>query len=120
MQHLFSPEGEAALAAVLRLQPLMAFDFDGTLAPIVARPTEARIPQAIVKHLRALAQRLPVAIVSGRAVGDVRQRLGFEPHFVLGSHGAEDDSDPLEDREDGEALSVRVRRRIPLEHDVLP
>ena len=94
MQHLFSPEGEAALAAVLRLQPLMAFDFDGTLAPIVARPTEARIPQAIVKHLRALAQRLPVAIVSGRAVGDVRQRLGFEPHFVLGSHGAEDDSDP--------------------------
>ena len=40
MQHLFSPDGEAALAAVLRLRPLMAFDFDGTLAPIVARPDD--------------------------------------------------------------------------------
>ena len=87
MQHLFSPKGEAALAALLRLQPLMAFDFDGTLAPIVAHPTDARIPPAVLTRLRALAQRLPVAIVTGRSVADVRARLGFEPHFVIGNHG---------------------------------
>ena len=93
MQHLFSPDGEAALAAVLRLRPLMAFDFDGTLAPIVARPDDARLSQAVGQRLRALAARLPVAIITGRSVADVRERLGFEPPFVIGNHGAEDPSD---------------------------
>jgi len=89
MLHLFTPEGEAALAAVLRLRPLMAFDFDGTLTPIVARPADARISVAVASRLAALASRLPVAIVTGRAVADVRPRLGFVPHFVVGNHGAE-------------------------------
>jgi trehalose 6-phosphate phosphatase len=31
-----------------------------------------------------------VAIVTGRAVDDVRPRLGFEPQYVVGNHGAED------------------------------
>ncbi len=92
MQHLFTPEGEAALAAVLRLQPLMAFDFDGTLAPIVARPDDARISVAVAARLKTLASRLPVAIITGRAVADVRGRLGFEPQFIVGNHGAEEDT----------------------------
>lgn len=93
MQHLFTPAGEAALAAILRRRPLLAFDFDGTLAPIVARPDDARISQAVSSRLRILAARLPVAIVTGRAVSDVRGRLGFEPHYIVGSHGAEDGLD---------------------------
>jgi len=92
MQHLFTAEGEAALTAVLRLQPLMAFDFDGTLAPIVARPDDARISAAVATRLKALATRLPVAIITGRAVADVRERLGFEPQFIVGNHGAEEDT----------------------------
>jgi trehalose 6-phosphate phosphatase len=92
MRHLFTPEGEAALAAVLRLKPLMAFDFDGTLAPIVARPDDARISAAVATRLKALASRMPVAIVTGRAVADVRERLGFEPQFIVGNHGAEPDA----------------------------
>lgn len=92
MQHLFTPEGEAALAAVLQLKPLMAFDFDGTLAPIVARPDDARISAAVATRLKALASKLPVAIVTGRAVADVRARLGFDPQFIVGNHGAEPDT----------------------------
>jgi len=34
-----------------------------------------------------------VAIVTGRAAADVRGRLGFEPQFVVGNHGAEDGLD---------------------------
>jgi trehalose 6-phosphate phosphatase len=93
MQHLFSPKGEAALAQVMRQRPLLAFDFDGTLAPIVAVPEAARVPAAVSARLSRLAACLPVAIVTGRAVADVRTRLGFEPHYIVGSHGAEDDVD---------------------------
>lgn len=92
--HLFTPEGVAALAVILRRQPLLAFDFDGTLAPIVARPDDARASQAVSARLAVLASRLPVAIVTGRSVDDVRERLGFTPRFIVGNHGAEDESDP--------------------------
>lgn len=91
MPHLLQPAGEDALAAALRRTPLLAFDFDGTLTPIVATPDQARISQAVSGKLQRLANRLPVAIVTGRRIDDVRPRLGFEPHFVVGNHGAEMD-----------------------------
>lgn len=93
MQHLFTNEGEAALAAILGRCPLLAFDFDGTLAPIVAHPDAARIPTAVAIRLAALTTRLPVAVVTGRSVADVRRRLGFEPRYIVGNHGAEDEFD---------------------------
>jgi len=93
MKHLFSPPGEHALAAVMAMRPLLAFDFDGTLAPIVARPDDARVSAAIAQQLRQLSALCPVAIVTGRSVADVAQRLGFEPHYIVGNHGAEDPLD---------------------------
>jgi trehalose 6-phosphate phosphatase len=111
MQHLFSPEGEAALAAALRQQPLLAFDFDGTLAAIVARPDDARISQAVSVRLKALAALLPLAIVTGRTVDDVRSRLGFEPRYLIGSHGAEDPTNPAAAAALSQVLAP-VRRRL--------
>lgn len=89
MPHLFHAAGDAALAAVMRRGPVLAFDFDGTLAPIVATPDQARLSQSVSGKLRRLAGRMPVAIVTGRSVEDVRGRLGFEPHAIVGNHGAE-------------------------------
>ncbi|MFG6428388.1 trehalose-phosphatase [Roseateles sp. LYH14W] len=90
MRHLFSPAGEAAVAQLMRRQDvLLAFDFDGTLAPIVARPDDARVSVAIARRLSLLAAQRPVAVITGRSVADVRPRLGFEPSFVVGNHGAE-------------------------------
>lgn len=94
MQHLFSPAGDAAIGEVLRLKPLLAFDFDGTLARIVERPDEARIDAQVSAALATLAARMPLAIVTGRALADVRHRLGFEPRYLMGNHGAEDAMDP--------------------------
>jgi trehalose 6-phosphate phosphatase len=90
--HLFSPEGQARLAALLRRRPLLAFDFDGTLAPIVPRPHDARLSSAVSTRLRRLSLQLPVAIVTGRTVADVRTRLDFEPAYIVGNHGAEEDT----------------------------
>jgi len=90
MRHLFSAEGEAALVATVARRPLLAFDFDGTLAPIVARPDDARVPAAVERHLERLGRALPLAIVSGRQVDDIRARLSFTPKYIVGNHGAED------------------------------
>lgn len=107
IQHLFTPEGEAALENILRRRPLLAFDFDGTLAPIVARPDDARIPRRASARLGSLAARLPVAIVTGRTVEDVSGRLGFRPRYIVGNHGAEDGMDAA-------AAEQRVRALDPL------
>jgi trehalose 6-phosphate phosphatase len=102
MRHLFTQRGQAALAAALRRRPLLAFDFDGTLAPIELLPEQARVPSAVAGQLAALAARAPVAIVTGRAVADVRGLLGFVPQYIVGNHGAEDgDEAPA----DGPALA---------------
>jgi trehalose 6-phosphate phosphatase len=90
MRSVFGPEGMRALEAVLRAQPLLAFDFDGTLAPLVQRPDDARVPVASSRRLGRLARLRPVAVVTGRSVADVARRLGFSPRFIIGNHGAED------------------------------
>ena len=90
MKHLFCDEGEAALAAVMARQPMLAFDFDGTLAPIVAHPDDAHVPREVSQRLVRLAQRLPVAVITGRSLADVRGRLDFAPHYIVGNHGAEE------------------------------
>ncbi len=94
MKLLLSDEGLAALRLTLQHQPLLAFDFDGTLAPIVARPQDAAVPPAVALQLQRLSGRFTIAVISGRRVADVHHRLGFEPHFVVGNHGAEDPSMP--------------------------
>ena len=109
MRHLFCAEGDAALAAALARQPLLAFDFDGVLSPIVARPDDARVPLAVARRLDRLSRTLPLAIVSGRSVDDVRARLAFEPSAIVGSHGAES---PLAPPEASASVFDGVRARL--------
>lgn len=68
---------------------LCAFDFDGTIAPIVDDPAAARIPPSLLRRLAALAEFTPVAIITGRSVEDISLRLDFFPEFVIGNHGLE-------------------------------
>jgi trehalose 6-phosphate phosphatase len=90
MQPLLSHAGELAITRLMQhRRVLLAFDFDGTLAPIVDRPEDARIAPATAQQLAHLARHMPVAVVTGRSVADVRQRLGFDPAYVVGNHGAE-------------------------------
>lgn len=89
MTPLFSAEGDAALAALARRSALYAFDFDGTLAPIVPRPDDARAPASTVERLERLGAVAPVVVITGRGVADLGNRLPFRPRFVVGNHGAE-------------------------------
>lgn len=110
---LLGPAGEAALQAVVQRRPLLAFDFDGTLTPIVARPDDAHLAPAVADRLRRLATRLPVAIVTGRSVADVQGRLGFQPHYIAGNHGAESTLDALNGSNAGGSLE-RIAALEPL------
>ena len=89
MIYALSPAGRAKLDAVVTAGALLAFDIDGTLAPIVERPEDARLPDDAQRCLADLARRHDVAIITGRAIDDARRMLSFEPRYLVGNHGAE-------------------------------
>jgi trehalose 6-phosphate phosphatase len=65
-------------------------DVDGTLAPIVPRPEDARVPEVTRRELRRLVDRYRlVACLSGRTSGDARQIVGVDGIVYVGSHGLE-------------------------------
>lgn len=81
-----------AVAGVLRgRRPVVFCDFDGTLSEIVPVPGEAVLVEGLVPVLRRLAQCCPVAVVSGRDLADVRDRVNLPGIWYAGSHGFEMD-----------------------------
>ncbi|ULN54691.1 trehalose-phosphatase [Mycolicibacillus parakoreensis] len=69
--------------------PAVFFDFDGTLSEIVDDPDEARLVAGADAALRALAAVCPVAVLSGRDLADVVDRVGVPGIWYAGSHGFE-------------------------------
>lgn len=118
VQSLLSSAGMAALSSLLRANTLFAFDFDGTLAPLVDQPDEAVLPPARIRLLRDIARKAPVAILSGRSAKDVAARLGFTPGAVIGSHGADDLAEPEQGALAQAALAV-VRQALAVAHTSL-
>jgi trehalose 6-phosphate phosphatase len=65
-------------------------DLDGTLAPIVARPEQARVPDQTRVALARIADRFAVAaVVSGRRATLAREIVGLEKLTYIGNHGFE-------------------------------
>lgn len=89
-------ETAARLAAADGL--LVGLDFDGTLAPIAADPAAPTIDPACRRALERLARhpRAAVAVISGRALDDLRPRVGLEGLVYAGNHGLELDEGGVE------------------------
>ncbi len=87
------PDAIYALTApdsVVRDRRLAVFyDFDGTLSEIVDDPAAARLVPGAAEALQSLTARCPVAVLSGRDLADVRQRIGLPGIWYAGSHGFE-------------------------------
>jgi len=63
---------------------------DGTLAPIVPRPEDARVPPETQAELERLASRYAlVACLSGRTSEDARRIVGVDGLMYVGVHGLE-------------------------------
>jgi trehalose 6-phosphate phosphatase len=72
---------------------LYAFDFDGTLSPIVEHPRLAGMRGKTRTFLARLATQHPCVIVSGRNRQDLLGKLGsVKVESVIGNHGAETDN----------------------------
>lgn len=90
---------------------LIATDLDGTLAPIVAHASEARVPAGTLAVLERLCQSAKVAVITGRDLNTARRMVPVEGVVVVGSHGLEASfDDPLIPGVDRVALSAALER----------
>ena len=101
---------ERRVASATRIA--LFLDFDGTISPIVSKPRDAKIDPAVLQILNTLIARpdCNVAIVSGRALSDLRERVGLTNVIYAGNHGLEIESDSCRFREPAaEALRRELR-----------
>lgn len=70
---------------------LLGLDFDGTLAPIVSDPDDAHINGRVKPLVSDLSNHpsVTVAIISGRALDDLRPRVSLDGPLYAGNHGLE-------------------------------
>jgi trehalose 6-phosphate phosphatase len=108
MEHALAPAQHRVLERFARSRMVLALDFDGTLAPIVADPERAAMRLSTRRLLRQVARTYPCVVISGRARADVLRRVrGLGVLEVIGNHGSEP----------GEAMAPAVpdvRRWLPL------
>ena len=90
MKRVLSPRNVDVLAQFAWSRVLLAFDFDGTLAPIVTDRDEARMRVSTRKLFERVCRLYPCAVISGRSRDDVASRLGGIPvRYIMGNHGLE-------------------------------
>ena len=86
-----SPSWLTSLKKRLKKPPVLFLDFDGTLVPIAQRPGQVQIDSSIRRLVRFLSYRMPVVVISGRGLKDIRQKIRLDHIFYVGNHGLEMD-----------------------------
>src|SRR3954469_15214073 len=113
MKHLLSPRNLPVLERFAWSRLLLAFDFDGTLAPIVVDPDAAQMRARTRLLLMRVAAHYPTVVISGRTRADTARRLNGVPlREVIGNHGAE------RGPEDGRGRPGVRRWRLQLEQQL--
>ncbi|RMF91978.1 MAG: trehalose-phosphatase [Candidatus Schekmanbacteria bacterium] len=66
-------------------------DYDGTLSPIVDSPDKAILPNETKETIQKLSnlKDFGIAIISGRAINDIKKRVGIKKIIYAGNHGFE-------------------------------
>lgn len=70
-------------------KPILFFDYDGTLTPIVDDPDDAKLAEESKETIEELSKQLTVAVVSGRGLDDLKAKVGIKSLIYAGSHGFE-------------------------------
>lgn len=103
----------ATLASFAHSNVLLAFDYDGTLAPIAATPARARMRRDTRELLARVARLYPCVVISGRALNDLARRLRRIPvWYLFGNHGLEPAAPGLNEPTPASEWARLLRRRL--------
>lgn len=108
MKYILSDANRELLAQLACSRVLLAFDFDGTLAPIVSARERAGMRARTHALFQRACELYPCAVISGRSREDVLSRVSdASVKYVVGNHG-------LEPGDHVERFEHAVQRATPL------
>jgi trehalose 6-phosphate phosphatase len=111
---ILAPEHLPTLASFAWSNVLLAFDYDGTLAPIAARPEDAHMRPMTRELLAGVSTAYPTVVISGRALADVTAMLSTVPlWYVYGNHGLEPASPGRPGAGDASAWAAQLAPQLP-------
>ncbi len=87
----FLPLPESIVSLIRRNALFIFLDYDGTLTPIVSKPSSAQIlpsQKELIKNI-SVCPNVRVAVVSGRSLSDIKEKMGIHPLIYMGNHGLE-------------------------------
>lgn len=85
-------------------------DFDGTLTPIVSRPEKAFLSLHIRERIHRFCSICKVAVVSGREIEDIKERVGIPECIYVGNHGLE---------VEGNGISFKVKGAVEARSEIV-
>lgn len=93
---------------------LLFLDFDGTLTPIVEHPDKAVLSKEMKEHLYRIARnpKFRIAIISGRSLKDIKNKIGIPEIIYSGNHGLEIESPSVKYENDIAAGYITILKEI--------
>ena len=95
-------------ASVGAQQLALFIDYDGTLTPIAPRPDLANLSNDTRRLLARLAALMPVTVITGRDLSDVKQRVGLDDIVYVGSHGFDIEGPGIDQRPSAASEATRA------------
>lgn len=68
---------------------ILFLDYDGTLVPIKEKPELAKLHPMRIKLLEKISKKVPVSIVSGRSLSEIKKLVKLKEISLIGNHGYE-------------------------------
>jgi trehalose-phosphatase len=67
----------------------LLLDFDLTLSPLAKNPNQAFLPKTTKDNLGKIAPQIPVVIITGRKLSDIKKKVNIKNILYIGNHGLE-------------------------------
>ncbi len=116
MESIFSKSGIKKLEDLFLTKTLFAFDFDGTLAPIVTSPEKAQMSKKTSSLLNKFRELACVALISGRSISDLKKRNKIPQDIqMVGNHGLEIQNQMgISLTEEAKSCRLWIKRMVPI------
>ena len=88
MKYIFK-DLEKIKQKIKKLNFILLLDFDLTLSPLAKNPNHAFLPKSTKEKLKEIISRVPVVIITGRKLGDIKKKVNIKDMLYVGNHGLE-------------------------------